>query len=182
MVHITETVAFQHLILPISEIVSMLEAIQKFWHKLRVAFGYAEITYGVIHIPECFLQVNGYAPQIWSTLSLVIFASLLEQGFGVQFSNSFTGEFTQIVGFSYIEDCDLILPSNNVNTTHQYTQDSLLEWEALIEVTGGCLAPNKIAWYLVDYEWNRVKCKCTNPGIQKPVMGGNMASQSLYVI
>ena len=28
---------------------------------------------------------------------------------------------------------------------------------------GGCLAPDKIAWYLVDYKWRRGKWKYTNP-------------------
>ena len=50
-------------------------------------------------------------------------------------------------------DCDLIQSGDNVNTTHQYVQDALLEWETLIEVTRGCLVSNKSACYFVYYKW-----------------------------
>ena len=44
---------------------------------------------------------------------------------------------------------------------------ALLYWEDFIEVTGGCLSPNKSAWYLVDYKQDQGKWKCTNPDIKK---------------
>ena len=37
------------------------------------------------------------------------------------------------------------------------------EWEYLIRITGGFLAPDKSAWYLVGYKWIRGKWKCKNP-------------------
>ena len=43
----------------------------------------------------------------------------------------------------------------------------LSEWEAIIKVIEACLYPNKIAWYLVDYNWHQGKWKCTKPDIQK---------------
>ena len=84
-------------------------------HKVRTAFGDSGKTYGVSQIPEVLknniqglFQGNGSAPQIWYILSTVIFTALREQGFGIHFSNSFTGELTQLVGFSYVYDWDLI--------------------------------------------------------------------------
>ena len=65
------------------------------------------------------------------------------------FFNIFNSKFTQLVGFRYVENWDLIESGDNVHTNHQYMQDSLLGWVTLIEVTRIFLAPNKIAWYLV---------------------------------
>ena len=96
-------------------------------------------------------QGNGYAPQIWYTISSVDFEELIEQGFGINLSNSFTGELTKLLGFSYIDDYDIIQSSDDVNTTHQDMLYALLELEEFIKVTRGYLVPNKSAWYLVDY-------------------------------
>ena len=52
---------------------------------------------------------------------------------------------------------------------------TILEWEDLIMITGGCLAPDKSAWYLVDHEWIEGKRKCTNPGQEKIMKATNKA-------
>ena len=44
---------------------------------------------------------------------------------------------------------------------------AISEWEDLIRIMGGCLAPYKSAWYLVDYEWIQGKWNHTNPGKDK---------------
>ena len=38
---------------------------------------------------------------------------------------------------------------------------------------GGCLAPDKNVWYLVDYEWIQGKSKCTNLGQDKILEANN---------
>ena len=126
--------------------------------KVRTAFGNSEKTYRVSQILEGFnnnmqglLQGNGPVPQMWYILSSVIFAALRAQGFGVNLSNSFTGELTKLLGFSYIDDYDIIQSSDDVNTTHQDMLYALLELEEFIKFTRGYLVPNKSAWYLVDY-------------------------------
>ena len=93
----------------------MLEEIQKMSHKVRGEFGKSEKPWGGSQIHEgsknnmrVLLQGNGSAHQIWSILSSVIFAALRAQGFGVNLSNSFTSELTELVGFDYVDDCDLI--------------------------------------------------------------------------
>ena len=123
------------------------------------SFGDSETTYGVIHIPEVFnnymqylLQRNWYAPQIWSILILVIFTALIKQGFGVHFSNSFTGELTELLVFIYVDNFDLIQSGENVDTTRQDMQYALSKLEELVEVTVGYLLFNKSAWYLVEYK------------------------------
>ena len=53
---------------------------------------------------QALIKGNSSAPQIGSIDVSVIFTELTEQGFGIQFSNSFTGELTQLVGFNYVDD------------------------------------------------------------------------------
>ena len=87
------------------------------------------------------------------------------------FSNPSIGEFIQVVVFSFIFVCNLVQSGNNVDTTHQDKQDTLSEQEALIEVTGGFLVPNKSVCFFVEYKWHQGKWKCKNLGIQKTLTG-----------
>ena len=68
-----------------------------------------------------------------------------------------------MVGFSYIDDCDLVNSSLSLADTFDNMKASLQEWESLIAVTGGCLVPNKSSWYLVDYVWNKGHWTCIDP-------------------
>ena len=49
-----------------------------------------------------------------------------------------------------------------IEATHSKMQLAISKWEDLIGITGGCLTPDKIVWYLVDYELIRGKWKWTN--------------------
>ena len=122
----------------------------------KKTLGKSATTYGGSHIPEGFknnmqvlLQGNGSAPQIWSILSSVFFTPFSKKGFEIRFYNLFTGELTQLIVFRYVDNCNIILSGNNLDTNNQYIQYALSEWESLIEVTIISVAPNKSAWYLV---------------------------------
>ena len=53
----------------------------------------------------------------------------------------------------------------------------ILEWWYLIKITGGCLAPDKSAWRLVDYGCEQGKWKCTNSGQEKILEATNKAGE-----
>jgi hypothetical protein len=55
------------------------------------------------------LQGNASGPTIWSVLSSVIFEILHDKGFGVEFCSTISKQLFLLVGFSYVDDCDLIL-------------------------------------------------------------------------
>ena len=63
-------------------------------------------------------QGNGYAPQLWSIISSTVFSAIWTQGFGIHFVNSFTTEISQLVGFSYVDDCDMIQSDDDIEDTH----------------------------------------------------------------
>ena len=50
---------------------------------------------------------------------------------------------------------------------------AILEWKKIVRITGGFLALDKIAWYLVGYEWRQGKWKRTNPGQDKILEDNN---------
>ena len=54
------------------------------------------------------LQGNSCAPQLWSIISSIVFSELSTQGFGIHFVNYFTTEIAHLVGFRYVDDCDMI--------------------------------------------------------------------------
>ena len=92
---------------------------------------------------------------------------LREQGFGIHFVNYFTEEISQLVGFSYVDDCNTVQLDDDIEATHSQMQLTLSEWEYFISITGGCLALDKSSRYLVYYEWRIGKCKFTNSGQDK---------------
>ena len=93
----------------------------------------------------------------------MIFEILWDQGYGSTFISSISRATLKLVGFSYVDDCDLFNSSTMLDMTFDKMKDSLKDWEWLIEVTGGCLVPNKSSWYLVDYVWDKGKWVCTDP-------------------
>jgi hypothetical protein len=86
-------------------------------HRIRTGFGDATETYGGDDImdwqftPKGVLQGNatGSGRTIWSVLSSVIFEILHDKGFGVEFCSTISKQLFLLVGFSYVDDCDLIL-------------------------------------------------------------------------
>ena len=61
-------------------------------------------------------------------------------------------EVAQLVGFSYVDKCDKVQLDDDIEATHLQMQHAISQWEDLITILGGCLEPDKSAWYLVDYE------------------------------
>ena len=93
----------------------MLDTIQRMSHKFRTSYWGSNPTYGRDTLPKKFrhfmmrlCQGNGCAPQLWSIISSIVFSALRTQGFGIHFVNSFTAEIAQLVGFIYVDDCDII--------------------------------------------------------------------------
>ena len=167
VVHAAASLALQRIGVPIASIVSMFDSIRRMTHCVRTAFGESEGTYGGDTVPEEYitfiqglLQGNGAGPQIWSILSSTIFDALRGKGYGLHFVTAITKELFHLVGFSYVDDCDLATNNSTVQLTHSMMQAALTEWEELIKVTGGCLVPDKSSWYLVDYIWKRGKWIC----------------------
>ena len=146
-----------------AKIHSMFETIQRMVHRIRTGFGDATETYGGDDImdweftPQGVLQGNASGPTIWSVLSSVIFEILHDKGFGVEFCSTLSKQLFLLVGFSYVDDCDLIQSGEDPITVARSMQRVIQQWGDLMEVTGGALASDKTYWYLVEFVWKRGK-------------------------
>ena len=170
VVHAAVSLAFQRLGVPINVIVSMFDSIQRMTHRVRTAFGDSDETYGGDNIddgyllpPQGFNQGNGVGPSGWSIVSSVILAALREAGYGITFINAITKEAYQLAALAFVDDSDLIQEGETVELAYELMVQSMKFWEDMIRETGGCLAPDKSKWYLIDYVWSKGKFKCINP-------------------
>ena len=67
-------------------------------------------------------QGNVSAPQIWFIISPILFLALHAQVFGIHFTNYFTMEISQLVGFSSVDNCDMVQLDDDVEATHSQMQ------------------------------------------------------------
>ena len=54
------------------------------------------------------LPGNACGPPIWVALSFIGFEILHKRGLGVEFTSALFKKICVLVGFAYVEDCDLI--------------------------------------------------------------------------
>ena len=133
-------------------------------HKIRTIFGDSDTTYdgddieeGWENFPQGILQGNACGPQIWSILSSIIFDILSKRGFSVQFCSSLSKSLFAILGFSYVDNCDLLQAKDTPEERIQSMQEVVTGWSELTGVTGGNIPTSKSWWYFVDIIWKNGK-------------------------
>ena len=67
-------------------------------------------------------QGNRSAPQIWSIIGSIVLSALQAQGFGIHFTDDFRTEIAELVGFSYLDDYDMVQSYNDVEATYSKMQ------------------------------------------------------------
>jgi len=102
-------------------------------------------------------QGNGAGPQIWAVVSTLILDILQEAGYGVTFKPAINGSSVSFVGYSFVDDTDLVQTGPHIDSTSQEVlplmQAALLLWEQGLRATGGALVPSKSFWYNIDFRW-----------------------------
>ena len=169
IIHTAASIALQRVGVHPHKLRSMMSSIQRMSHKIRTAFGDSDITYGGDELseewsnyPQGVLQGNACGPQIWSILSSIIFDILHKRGFGVTFCTSLSKSLFTLLGFSYVDDCDLLQAQDNPEDTLASMKEVIQGWSELMEVTGGEVATSKSWWYYVDYIWKGGKWIATD--------------------
>ena len=118
-------------------------------HNIRTAFGDSEEAYGGDNIDDWdnyaqgVLQGNASGPQIWSILSSIIFEILHKKGYSVDFCSSLSKSLFSLLGFSYVDDCDLLQSQTDPTSTLQSMQEVINPWSDLMAVTGGKIETTK---------------------------------------
>ena len=108
-----------------------------------------------MNFPQGVLQGNASGPAIWSVLSLVIFEILHTRGFGTPFCSALSKQLFLLVGFSYVDDCDMFQCGTDPTEVLKSMQDLITNWGVLMKVTGGALRSDKSWWYLVAFAWKK---------------------------
>jgi hypothetical protein len=137
----------------------MFSVIQRMIYRVRTYFGDSEITYSGDEIedwlnkPQGVLQGNASGPTIWSLISSIIFEVLHKRGFAVGFCTSISRELFKLVGFTYVDDSDLMQMGSDPVEVLSSMQSLIKSWGELMDVTGGALSIEKSWWYMIEYIW-----------------------------
>lgn len=98
---------------------------------------------------------------MWALISTPLLNLLREEGCGAYFQTSIVGEQIHFVGYSFVDDTDLLsVPQDKAASYHSVGKDmqhSVTAWEGGLRATGGAIVPEKSFWYLVDFKWKAGK-------------------------
>jgi hypothetical protein len=160
IVHSVAAICMRRLGAPQEPIESMFRTIQNLRHTVRTAHGDSESFFNAKDVHPVAIQGvgqgNGAGPQIWAAISTVLLNQARATGCGGSFQHALTGDVTEIVGYSFVDDTDLLSTGTNSESTATETvekmQTLLDEWEGGLRATGGAIEPAKTFWYLIDFE------------------------------
>ena len=104
------------------------------------------------------MQGNGMGPIIWLAISVLLISTMHSLGFANTFWSAMTQATISLMGFIFVDDCDLIIAPDDENTTAAaylpQFQKAVDAWEGLLRATGGGIKPAKSFWYLIDHKWD----------------------------
>ena len=191
ILHSAAALALQRLGIPSTRINAMFYSIEHMIHRVRTAFGDSEGTYGGSNSnkftspPQGVLQGNASGPIIWTILSSIIFKCLHSRGYSVEFCSSLSRNLFCLVGFCYVDDCDLIQKGQDPLEVLQSMQSLIQSWRDLMLVTGAAISIDKSWWYLIDFVWKKGKWVTTDPYeamdlIAQDAKGNSFSLKRLY--
>jgi len=102
-------------------------------------------------------QGNGTGLQIWAVVSTPILDLHCQEGYGTAFKAAVSGDQIQFVGYSFVDNTDLIQTRLTITSTTGDTlplmQAALNLWNSSLSTKGGGLVPEKSFWYSIDFKW-----------------------------
>ena len=111
IVHAVASLCMQRNRISEPAIVCMFTTIQQLEHTIRTAYGDSAHKYKgrLWAVPlQGVMQGNGAGPAIWAIISSPVLDMLRKAGFGTFFKTSVTGEDVKFVGYSFVDDTDLV--------------------------------------------------------------------------
>ena len=110
--HTQASISMQRLGVPKHAISCLFGTLQSATHQVQTAYGDSDFTYGgnTNETPMHGVgQGNGAGPAIWAVVSTPILNMLRSKGFGCEFISPFSQQLTKFVGYSFVDDTDLII-------------------------------------------------------------------------
>ena len=111
IVHSVASLAYKGIGIQQPPLECMLVRIQEMNHHIRTSFG---LSFDSLkkHNTNCpfqgILQGNGAAPTTWVLISVPLLNMLRSKGHGAKFVSSISKNLTHIVGFSFVDNTDLV--------------------------------------------------------------------------
>jgi hypothetical protein len=131
----------------------MFSTIQNLNHYIRTIFGNSTILFGGdlwVVLVQRVGQGNGAGPLIWALVSTPVLNMLQAEDHGAFFKAALSGDVLSFVGYSFVDDTDLIVAFTNVFATFKEItaamQASFTLWEGGIRATCGAIVPEKTHW------------------------------------
>ena len=129
---------------------SLFGQLQNANHYIMTGLGLSETTYGgdkrkqAGKLPlQGVMQGNGMGPIIWLAISVLLISTMHSLGFATVFWSAMTHATLSMIGFIFVDDCDLIIaPPDEITSAQSYLpqfQKAVDAWEALLRATGGGL-------------------------------------------
>jgi len=95
-------------------------------------------------------QGNGHGPATWACVSSPVFDMLRAEGHGASLLTPITKQRLSYLGFSFVDDTDVVSTGATPTEALQRMQDLLNALQDGLRVTGGQLVPEKSCYYLVS--------------------------------
>jgi len=141
-------------------LVCMFTTLQNLQHHVRMLYGDSTVWAGTDNwaVPVSGIsQGNGAGPQIWAIVSTPILDLLQQEGYGAVFKALASRDHIKFVGYSFVDDTDLIQTGPMLHSTAADTlplmQAALDLWNQGLSATGGALVPEKSFWYSINFKW-----------------------------
>ena len=146
--------------MPAAPVISMFESIQQMKYYTFTSHGMSKKSFGgkekgYTACPNGVGQGNGAGPAVWSVVSSKMFEVLRSRGSSSKIVSPLTGSVTDICGFAFVDDTDMIATTKNNNELEvtKRMQQIIDEWEAIAKCTGGALVPKKCWSWIISFEW-----------------------------
>jgi hypothetical protein len=160
ILHSMASLCLKHLGLPEGAIICMFTTLQNLEHTVRTVYGDSEQPYGgnLWIVPlHGSSQGNGGGPMLWAVVSTPALKVMRTEGFGTYFRACISGDSIRFVGYSFVDDTDLIQSAKQSSDTESEVaaemQRALDTWEGALRAMGGAIVPEKSFWYLIGFQW-----------------------------
>jgi hypothetical protein len=133
--HTPASLAMQRQGVPESTVTYMLTTLQELKHQIRTAYGVSDLIHGGQEVIPLHgvMQENGAGPAIWAVVSTPLLNMLHIANVGSFLCSPISKEDIRFVGYSFVDDTDLIqTPRNTLETCQEVIsglQHSLNTWE-----------------------------------------------------
>jgi hypothetical protein len=111
IVHAIASILMQQQNVPESACICVFTTMQNLYHTERTIYGDSKSGYGGTLWAVLYFgagQSNGADPAIWALVSTPVLKMMKDEGFGFMYKTSIEGKRLQFVGYSFVDDTDII--------------------------------------------------------------------------